>query len=142
MNNLSINKRGLNCILSHNARRTCRIGTIKKHQYQISFQGFIDSHITFFEFELKICRKIKDALNWDIYIIVHTTLFLNDTLYWFMLKIIGTDIAVRSFLTKTITWVSKKFPCLSAPAVVSKIIGNTKNLTTGWVFWAKIKYFF
>ena len=51
-----------------------------------------------------------------------------------MLKIIGTDIGVRSFFTKTITCVSKKFPSLSAPAVVSKIIGNTRNLTTGWVF--------
>ena len=59
-----------------------------------------------------------------------------------MLKIIGTDIVIRPFFTKTITWRSKKCPCLSAPKVVSKITGNPKNLTTEWSFWAQIKQVF
>ena len=88
----------------------------------------------------KNSRKIKDALNWDLHIIVHTTL-LNDRLHWFMLKIIGTDIVIQSFFTKTITWGSKKCPCLSALGVVSKIIGNTKTLTSGCCFWATLSMF-
>ena len=51
-----------------------------------------------------------------------------------MLKIVGTDIIIQSILTKT-TWKPGKCSSLSAPAVVLKINGNTKNMTTGWIFW-------
>ena len=58
-----------------------------------------------------------------------------------MLKMIGTDIVIGSFFTKTIAWRPKKCPCLSALAVVSKIIGNTKTLTAVW-FLSQIKHVF
>ena len=51
-----------------------------------------------------------------------------------MHKIVGTDIIIQLILKKT-TWKSGKCASLSAPVVVLKINGNTKNVTTGWIFW-------
>ena len=47
-----------------------------------------------------------------------------------MLKIIGADIVIQSFFTKTMHE-GQGNACLRAPVVVSKITGNTKNLSAG-----------